>query len=59
MCIIILKYKKLRFILNKILLIMLLTILGFSGCGYKANPYYENDAPKSDENVKFTIKKSS
>jgi len=38
---------------------MILTMLGFSGCGYKANPYYEEDTPKSDENVKFIIKKSS
>ncbi|MEO1953747.1 MAG: hypothetical protein ABGW74_03480 [Campylobacterales bacterium] len=45
--------------MNKILLIMILTMLGFSGCGYKANPYYKEDTPKSDENVKFIIKKSS
>jgi len=44
--------------LNKILLTILFLSIGFSGCGYKANPYYENPAPKSDKNVKFIIKKS-
>ena len=38
---------------------MILSILSFSGCGYKANPYYDSQTPKSDENVKFIIKKSS
>jgi len=38
---------------------MILTLLGFSGCGYKANPSYDSQTPKSDKNVKFTIKKSS
>ena len=45
--------------MNKILLIMILTMLSFSGCGYKANPYYEENTPKSDKNVDFIIKKSS
>jgi len=31
-------------------------LLGLSGCGYKANPYYEEDAPKGDENIEFHIK---
>lgn len=33
-------------------------LLGLSGCGYKDAPYYLEDAPQSDENVKFIIKKS-
>jgi len=32
---------------------MFLLVLG--GCGYKANPYYEEDKAKTDENVKFII----
>ncbi|MDA7817028.1 hypothetical protein N9A28_02435 [Sulfurimonas sp.] len=31
-------------------------MLSLSGCGYKADPYYGEDAPKSDDNVKFIIK---
>jgi len=31
-------------------------VLSLSGCGYKAPPYYEQDAPKADKNVKFIIK---
>ena len=31
-------------------------LLGLSGCGYKANPFYEEDTPKSDENIEFHIK---
>ena len=31
-------------------------LLVLSGCGYKANPYYEREAPQSDENVEFIIK---
>ena len=34
-------------------------LLGLSGCGYKADPYYMEDAPASDENVEFKIKKSN
>jgi len=26
------------------------------GCGYKAPPYYKQEAPKEDKNVKFIIK---
>ena len=26
-----------------------------SGCGYKAAPYYEQNAPVEDENVKFVL----
>ncbi|MEA1955499.1 MAG: hypothetical protein U9N02_03290 [Campylobacterota bacterium] len=32
--------------------------LSFSGCGYKANPYYESVA-ESDENVEFKIKETN
>ena len=32
-------------------------LLVLSGCGYKANPYYQEAAPESDENVEFIIKK--
>lgn len=39
------------------MLIIAVFLLGLSGCGYKADPYYLEDAPVSDENVKFTIKK--
>lgn len=28
-------------------------LLSFSGCGYKANPYYEDDKKIEDKNVKF------
>jgi len=31
-------------------------LLSLSGCGYKKGPYYIEEAPKSDENVKFIIK---
>ena len=32
-------------------------LLSLSGCGYKADPYYLEDAPVSDENVEFILKK--
>ena len=32
-------------------------LLSLSGCGYKADPYYLEDAPVSDKNVEFIIKK--
>ena len=32
-------------------------LLSLSGCGYKADPYYLEDAPASDDNVEFIIKK--
>ncbi len=32
-------------------------VLSVDGCGYKEAPYYEQEAPPSDENVKFIIKK--
>ncbi|MBE0514297.1 hypothetical protein [Sulfurimonas sp.] len=39
-------------------IIITMFLLGLSGCGYKDAPYYLEDAPQSDENVKFIIKKS-
>ena len=33
--------------------------LSLNGCGYKAAPYYEEEAPAADENVKFIIKEPS
>jgi len=32
-------------------------LLSLSGCGYKAAPYYQEDAPKGDKNVAFHYKK--
>ncbi len=32
-------------------------LFSLSGCGYKADPYYLEDAPKGDDNVEFIIKK--
>ncbi|QOY53527.1 hypothetical protein HUE87_01885 [Candidatus Sulfurimonas marisnigri] len=37
--------------------IIAMFLLSLSGCGYKADPYYLEEAPQSDENVKFIIKK--
>jgi predicted small lipoprotein YifL len=34
-------------------------LLSLSGCGYKANPYYLENASQGDSNVKFIIKKPS
>jgi len=34
-------------------------VLGMSGCGYKAAPFYSEEAPASDENVEFFIEKKS
>jgi len=41
------------------MLIITSFLLGLSGCGYKSDPYYLEDAPKGDKNVKFIIKKPS
>lgn len=30
--------------------------LSLNGCGYKKAPYYKEEAPKGDDNVKFIIK---
>ncbi len=32
-------------------------LLGFSACGYKAPPYYQETTPKADKNVKFILQK--
>ena len=32
-------------------------LLSLNGCGYKASPYYLEDAPAGDENVEFKVKK--
>lgn len=34
-------------------------LLSLSGCGYRADPYYLEDAPQGDNNIKFIIKKPS
>ncbi|MCD6173894.1 MAG: lipoprotein [Sulfurimonas sp.] len=39
------------------MLIITVFLLSLSGCGYKAPPYYLEDAPVGDENVEFTVKK--
>jgi predicted small lipoprotein YifL len=31
-------------------------LFSLSGCGYKAPPYYEEEAPQGDENIEFIIK---
>ncbi len=38
------------------MLIVAIFLLGLSGCGYKADPYYQKDVPAADENVEFKIK---
>jgi len=40
------------------MLIIAVFVLGLSGCGFKAPPYYLEDAPAGDENVEFKIKKA-
>jgi len=34
-------------------------VLVLGGCGYKADPYYEDEVPQGDKNVEFHIKKSA
>ena len=46
--------KNLRAIFH--LLIIAVFMLSFNGCGYKASPYLEQEAPQGDENVEFIIK---
>lgn len=36
--------------------IIAMFLLSLNGCGYKADPYYLESAPKGDDNVKFIIK---
>jgi len=38
------------------MLIIAMFLLVLSGCGHKANPYYEEKASMEDKNVKFIIK---
>lgn len=38
--------------------IITISLLSLSGCGYKKDPYYMEEAPVKDKDVKFTIKKS-
>ena len=37
--------------------IIAIFLLGLSGCGYKADPFYTEDAPAGDENVEFKLRK--
>jgi len=39
--------------------IIAIFLLSLSGCGYKAAPYYQEDAPSGDENVEFILEKKS
>ena len=39
------------------MLIIASFLLSMGGCGHKAAPYYEQDAPVEDENVKFIVEK--
>ncbi|MDF1878763.1 hypothetical protein JHD46_03820 [Sulfurimonas sp. SAG-AH-194-C20] len=34
-------------------------MFSLSGCGYKASPYYEKEAPVGDKNVEFIIENKS
>jgi predicted small lipoprotein YifL len=40
------------------LVIIAMFLLSLSGCGYKDDPYYLENAPQGDSNIKFIIKKS-
>ena len=37
------------------MLIIAIFLLSLNACGYKAPPYYQEDVPKEDENVKFIL----
>ncbi len=39
------------------MLIIAMFSLSLNGCGYKAPPYYQDEAPQGDKNVEFIIKK--
>lgn len=39
------------------ILIIAMFLLGLHGCGYKAEPFYIQDAPEGDENVAFKLRK--
>ena len=34
-------------------------LLSVSACGYKAAPFYSEDAPEADDNVEFVIQKTN
>ena len=34
-------------------------LLSVSACGYKAAPFYSEDAPEGDENVEFIIQETN
>ena len=34
-------------------------LLSVSACGYKAAPFYSEDAPQGDDNVEFIIQKQN
>ena len=38
-------------------LIIAIFLLSLNGCGYKDDPYYEEDSPSGDKNIEFIIKK--
>ena len=40
------------------MLIIAVFLLSVSACGYKAAPFYSEDAPQGDENVEFIIQKT-
>jgi predicted small lipoprotein YifL len=44
-------------IFHKVIIAIFLLSLG--ACGYKAAPYYQKEAPQSDENVEFILEKKS
>ena len=41
------------------MLIIAVFLLSVSACGYKAAPFYSEDAPEGDENVEFIIQKQN
>jgi len=41
------------------MLIIASFLLSVSGCGYKKDPFYQKEAPKSDENIEFILEKKA
>ena len=41
------------------LAIIAVFLLGFSGCGYKADPYYIEETPSGDKNIEFHIRETN
>lgn len=39
------------------MLIITSFLLSVSGCGYKADPYYQKPLPQGDKNIEFHIQK--